>query len=690
MVTRRIWPALLAIAVLLPAAPAQARPKLALQVGSLSRAPSSVRSGARITIAYKVTRAGAGLKRASLRFYLSRTARKKAALALGGPSLGKLVRKRTVKGKAHLTVPAGASGRYRLLACVEKVKTRGKRKLSAPCKAAKGTLTVAVPAGSGAPAPGGGAAPAPGGSPSPTPTPTPAPQTWSDAPTHDPATPLATANPLDVTPALDTAHRAGGTIGAAGGTLTATGADGTAFTLTVPAGALVSDEDIAMTPVSSIGGLPFDSLVGAVDLQPDGLQLLKAARLEITPAGTAPTTGEQSFFAYEGTGRDFHNYPPATGTAALAIDLPHFTGGGLAKGTQAQRDAVAEKTPAEYTAQYEAEAAQAVRDYKNGTLTLEAFTDRYTAIGKGYYTHVVKARLTQATTDDTLIELAVTTYSSWQNTIDALGMASAFATEKTEAQDLLGKGVVNAFNKSYAGCLAHDVGQVKRFAALGHFALSLGLTHPSEDEIQAKLENCLHFELDLELQLHRSREDATHHHDHVTMDTSSLAPIPFNADSGKPEGNLPWHVDEWEWDDPICFQAGGDATPIQDAHAQLSVDANLVVTHLPSGGTSYKGDPPKLKLTLLPGDINTRSQCAVNADPTHPATGNGGAAQGWFKQTLHHEWGTYQMAFLNPFSDWIYKGEEFPWATATETTLEEGLQSYDGQLLMILTHDPAP
>ena len=133
MVTRRIWPALPALAMLLTlAAPAQARPHLTLKVGTLSRAPSSVRRGGAFTVAYKITRAGSGLKRATLRFYLSRTAKKRAALALGGPSLRRLVSSRTVKGKAHLRVPVRAGGRYRLLACVEKVKTRGKRRLSAP------------------------------------------------------------------------------------------------------------------------------------------------------------------------------------------------------------------------------------------------------------------------------------------------------------------------------------------------------------------------------------------------------------------------------------------------------------------------------------------------------------------------------------------------------------------------------
>src|SRR3954447_17978415 len=107
------WPALLAVVVLLPAAaPARARPRLALRVNSVGRAPSSAQRGGAFTLAYKVSRAGSGLKGATLRFYLSRTTAKRHALRLAGaPSLKHLVHRRALKGKAHLTVPADASGR---------------------------------------------------------------------------------------------------------------------------------------------------------------------------------------------------------------------------------------------------------------------------------------------------------------------------------------------------------------------------------------------------------------------------------------------------------------------------------------------------------------------------------------------------------------------------------------------------
>src|SRR3954453_16565669 len=74
----------------------------------------------------------------------------------------------------------------------------------------------------------------------------------------------------------------------AGGTLNATGPDGSTYKLEIPAGALPSDTTIKMTPVASIGGLPFTSAAGGVDLQPEGLALLKTARLTVAPVHVPP------------------------------------------------------------------------------------------------------------------------------------------------------------------------------------------------------------------------------------------------------------------------------------------------------------------------------------------------------------------------------------------------------------------
>ena len=85
------------------------------------------------------------------------------------------------------------------------------------------------------------------------------------------------ANPVNITVSTDSAHAAAETITAAnGGTITATGADGTIFTLTVPANALLTDEAVTMTPISSVGGLLISGgLVAGVQLAPEGLRLFQ-------------------------------------------------------------------------------------------------------------------------------------------------------------------------------------------------------------------------------------------------------------------------------------------------------------------------------------------------------------------------------------------------------------------------------
>ena len=674
-VTRRIWPALLATMLMLPAAPAHAGARLGLHVRSLSRAPSSTRRGDPFTVAYKVTRSGSGLKRAALHFYLSRTSKKKGALRLaGGPSLRGLARKRSVKGKAHLRVAATASGRYRLLACVEAVKTRARRRLSAPCRASAGTLTVEVPA---EPAPPG---PVPDGTPVATPPPAPA-ATPTPEPGVDPASPLATANPLDVTPALDTAHRAVATIGEAGGTLDATGADGTTFELSVPAGALVSDLDVSMTPLTSVAGMPFDSLAGGVDLQPDGLQLLKPARLTITPGSATPAPDDQSFFAYEGAGKDFHNYPPVSDSSTLAIDLPHFTGGGLASGTAAQRAALDARMPAEYAAQYEAESASAIRALRDGTMDSSQFGDAFTTIGENYYTHVVRPRLQSATTDDTLIELATTTFAAWLKGLQDLGMGTAFTTQANEGLDLLRAGLKNAFDKSYAGCLNHDVGQVRRFVAVGHFAALLG-AGIGEEEITAKLANCLHFRLDLVLHLERT---GTQTHDLVLLDASSTAmPLTLRRREERADGRPAVARGRLELGRPHLLPP------------RRRRDADQAGARAPLGRRQPRRQAPRERRDHVhqrsaEAEADPRSRghqhALVLRGPGRPGnpTGNGGSAARWFLTTMHSQFGTFETEFLSPFTTWNYVGSGFPWATAfAETT-----SPYDGGLRMILTHDPA-
>ncbi|MGC9985143.1 MAG: hypothetical protein ABSF35_16130, partial [Polyangia bacterium] len=136
---------------------------------------------------------------------------------------------------------------------------------------------------------------------------------------------LQTPNPLSVSPVLDPTHATVAVITAtAGGSITATAADGTIYTLAIPADALLFDTEITLTPVTSIGGLPFSGgLQAAVQIAPDGLYLYQVATLSIAPA-TAVLSSKQIGFGYYGSGTEFHL--EALTTTGLVFGIQHFSG----------------------------------------------------------------------------------------------------------------------------------------------------------------------------------------------------------------------------------------------------------------------------------------------------------------------------------------------------------------------------
>lgn len=138
----------------------------------------------------------------------------------------------------------------------------------------------------------------------------------------------AAPNPINLQITLDTDHAVEAVIPVKGGQLQTTGADGTLYTLDIPADSLVVDTKIRMTPTSSISGLPFGGTQSyAVKLQPEGLILYKDAILTITPP--QPIALErQLFFGYQGDGQDMILAAPVSDSPDLKIRLYHFSGYG--------------------------------------------------------------------------------------------------------------------------------------------------------------------------------------------------------------------------------------------------------------------------------------------------------------------------------------------------------------------------
>ena len=115
-----------------------------------------------------------------------------------------------------------------------------------------------------------------------------------------------------------------------GGSMTTTGPDGTAYTLTIPHGALAEPTTITMTPWQDVEGISAagGTMLG-VDLKPNGLTLLDGARLRIVPPSGNPRSVES--FAYAGAGRGAHRYPLDPDPTRFGIEVYHFSGyGGMA------------------------------------------------------------------------------------------------------------------------------------------------------------------------------------------------------------------------------------------------------------------------------------------------------------------------------------------------------------------------
>jgi hypothetical protein len=128
-----------------------------------------------------------------------------------------------------------------------------------------------------------------------------------------------------------------------GGDVTTTSAQGAAFTLSVPPGAVVETTPIAITPVTSIANLPLSgTLQAALKLEPDGLVLNRPVTLTFELPSSVPTEGLLGFL-YSGTGGNFEVLPVEVNGNIASIEVSHFSTAGLASGSAA--DFIAEVSP---------------------------------------------------------------------------------------------------------------------------------------------------------------------------------------------------------------------------------------------------------------------------------------------------------------------------------------------------------
>jgi hypothetical protein len=311
--------------------------------------------------------------------------------------------------------------------------------------------------------------------------------------------PWFTVDPVAVTPALDDGHTAAQVIGPAGGTLTATGADGAAFSLTIPEGSLIGPTVISMTPVSALDNLPLSGgLAAGVQLEPDSLWLMLPATLVITPTqALAPES--QDYFAYRGAGDDWHAYPPLTSTAALALSVQHFSGYGVGSGSEADRAQQTGQAPSDAMAQIEAAIAGIFRQEKEAQATtghgMPDFYERLNAQILRAFEQVVQPTAEAALESDDyeVVAAAIKVMLSWER-FAALVDPDMLAPEMVYTTTVMEELVLRAVSAASTECAEqHNYERITTLFQLERTLALMGATEKST--ALQKLKDCMHFEL---------------------------------------------------------------------------------------------------------------------------------------------------------------------------------------------------
>lgn len=496
--------ALVAVAVAAVGAsgPADATAAFDVKARAVAGVPQTAKPGDRLALKWTVTRAGGRVRSGRVTFLLSADGRRSAddrRLATVG-KLKALARKRRARGTQRVTVPTGASpGRYRILACVDRIKGRGVKERGRArrnnCRASK-AFTVAAPAAVPAPIVPAPAVPGPFA-----PAPAPAAPPPADPPPGDPQEQDPPPQPVDVQPVLDTERKVVQDVGADGATIEATAADGTRFSLAVPAGALLSTEQVTLTPVASVTGLPMSGgLVGAVDIEPDGLVLQEPAMLTITPPGPVPLE-EQTGVLWHAGGEDFHLHPLEPGDP-IVLRLTHFSAPGVARGTQADRDAQLARFPEreeDVLAQELGHQTQLERSGKGSQF------EAGVASLRRQYTRRVRIGLVRARTSDSLtyIERVIALTSDWRlfAGLDEATRAR-LANELAESREFMQAVLRQAISVADSRCRQHhDTQAVQRLPWIFMMGMLASVWSSNDVAIRETLERCLSFELDFSTKL---------------------------------------------------------------------------------------------------------------------------------------------------------------------------------------------
>ncbi len=133
---------------------------------------------------------------------------------------------------------------------------------------------------------------------------------------------------------LESSAARSATIGRGGGSVSTTASDGTVYTLEVPEGALMTPQQITITPISRIRDLGLSGgLAGAVELEPSGLRFADPALLRIRTSKSAPAGTRLVGFSGSNDFTERSLAPAAAAGGEVVVLVFHFSQSGVGFGT---------------------------------------------------------------------------------------------------------------------------------------------------------------------------------------------------------------------------------------------------------------------------------------------------------------------------------------------------------------------
>lgn len=315
------------------------------------------------------------------------------------------------------------------------------------------------------------------------------------------------------------------------GSLSVTASDGTLYTLSIPAAALLSPAEISMTPLDQVGNLPIDeAIANGVLLEPDGLVFIKPATLTIQFPPSTELEVALGFGTFT-AGEDFHFKPSKLQEQIVTLEVNHFSAVGVITvgggrdgssegdsdiGIQLLREANSRYSPFRGETRFSNQLAMGF-----GPSSSDAeFADLYETALKQWFHSSVKVGLHQAGGESNIIDPALANAKRWADWVGTPPepltreeFRSRFNAEYDQMWDLMARAFKNAFDEAERKCQNNDDGPDEAATMIKYYTMidalipksatgtpRLGFLYGNQglevSKVEEQINDCFSFRLD--------------------------------------------------------------------------------------------------------------------------------------------------------------------------------------------------